>query len=79
MFGVSSKSRGQALGEILSAHTEEREESANLVVAALYFIYTDGVSGLGKKIKHLIEEAEDPFVRETSMWVSARLGLSNSS
>jgi ATP/ADP translocase len=79
MFGVSAKSQGQALGEILSTHTEEREESANLVVAALYFIYTDGVSGLGKKIKNLIEEAEDPFVRETSMWVSARLGLSTGS
>jgi AAA family ATP:ADP antiporter len=76
MFGVSAKSRAQALGQILSAHTEEREESANLVVAALYFIYTDGVSGLAKKIKNLIEETEDPFVRETSMWVSARIGLS---
>ena len=76
MFGVSVGSRGQALGEILSTHVDEREESANLVVAALYFIYTDGVSGLGKKIKKLIEEAEDPFVRETSIWVSARIGLS---
>lgn len=79
MFEIPTRNRESALREILGMHTDDLEESANTVVAALYFIYTDGVSALRDDISDLLAEARDPFVQETSKWVCDRIGLGGGS
>jgi hypothetical protein len=74
-FGVIVDGKAETIRRFLDLTPVEDPEASSLVASALYSIHTEQVRGLEGNVRILAEEARDPFVQETAVWIGGRLGL----
>ena len=74
-YGVVVQSKVATLKGFLRAEGEVESDTAALAAAALYAAHQEQVPGVEKGIRHLADEAVDPFVQETAAWIKRRLDL----
>jgi HEAT repeat protein len=74
-FGVRVRPLAETLDSYLTLRESDEPEAPALISAALYSVHMEEVSGLEQRVSSLAADAEDPFVHETAIWISGRLGL----
>lgn len=76
LFSIEVRSKTATLGAFLRADGEPESDISALSAAALYAAHQERVPGLERGIKAVAQEAVDPFVQETAVWIMQRLELS---
>ena len=74
-FQIEVKPMPETLRGYLVPETNGDPDAGSLTAAALYHVHQEQVTGLEAEIKNLVERAEDPFVKETAVWIADRLQI----
>ena len=69
--GSKIESKRKLLGELLAR--EDAADETGLKVAAMYYVYAEGMTDLYSAIAAAREATEDSFVAETAEWVAERV------
>ncbi len=72
-FDIRVRTRVETLQALLAVKEESRADQLGLRAAALYSVYTDGVSELYPLVESLAQEDDELLIRETATWVSERV------
>jgi HEAT repeat protein len=72
-YDVPQVSLTASVRRFLHADGEGAPDGPALTVAALYSVYTDGMTELYSEAAHVAEENPNPLVQETASWIATRL------
>jgi len=73
-FGILMESPEATLDRLIQLDSRRDPAGRGIVLAAMHAVWSDEVVALYGLVARMAEEAEDPLVRETARWVSARAG-----
>ncbi len=73
-FGVLMESPEATLDRLIQLDSRRDPAGRGIVLAAMHAVWSDEVVTLYGLVARMAENAEDPLVRETAQWVSARAG-----
>lgn len=73
-FGILMESPEATLDRLIQLDARNDPAGRGIVLAAMHAVWADEVVSLYNLVATLAEKAEDPLVRETAQWVTARAG-----
>jgi AAA family ATP:ADP antiporter len=73
-FGILMESPEATLDRLIQIDPRHDPAGRGIVLAAMYAVWAEEVASLYPLVARLADQAEDPLVRETAQWVTARAG-----
>jgi AAA family ATP:ADP antiporter len=73
-FGILLESPEATLDRLIQIDSRRDPASRGIVLAAMHTVWCDEIVSLYALVARMAEKAEDPLVRETARWVTARAG-----
>jgi AAA family ATP:ADP antiporter len=73
-FGILMESPEATLDRLIQLDARKDPAGRGIVLAAMHAVWADEVVSLYDLVARMAERAEDPLVRETAQWVTARAG-----
>ncbi|HSL19467.1 MAG TPA: Npt1/Npt2 family nucleotide transporter [Methylomirabilota bacterium] len=73
-FGILMESPEATLERLIRLDPRIDPDGRGIILAALHAVWAEEVTSLYPVVAAMAEEADDPLVRETALWVAARAG-----
>jgi HEAT repeat protein len=74
-FGIAPSDEVQTLEKWLTADPTSHSDASNMVIAAIYSIYSEQITQLYSKVDQLRTTSEATVIAETAAWVGGRVQL----